>query len=112
MVTLEEFRKWALAYPDTEELPHFQNPSFRVKGRIFGTYHIKDNKAMLFLPLEEQSVFCAYQEGVFYPVPGMWGSKGATYISMANVRKDMFKDALQVACTLVANHKQTRRKKS
>lgn len=47
MVDLEHFRKLALSFPDTEEKPHFDIPSFRYKDKIFATYHTKDNRAML-----------------------------------------------------------------
>ncbi|MCK7460741.1 MAG: MmcQ/YjbR family DNA-binding protein [Sphingobacterium sp.] len=38
MITLEEYRVLALSLPDTVELPHFDNPFFRVKKKIFATY--------------------------------------------------------------------------
>jgi len=52
---------------------------------------------MLKLPLIEQSVFCAFEDTVFYPVPGAWGKKGATFVDLGKVRKNMLKDALTVA---------------
>lgn len=97
MVSIEEFRKWALSMLGAEEQPHFENPSFRANKRIFATYHIKDNKAMLKLSLVDQSVFCAYDAAVFYPVPGTWGKQGATFVTLDKVRKGMFKDALGLA---------------
>jgi hypothetical protein len=39
---------------------------------------------------------------VFYPVPGSWGQKGATFVDLKRVRKDMFKDALKLAYEGVA----------
>ena len=79
-------------------------PSFRVKNKIFATLHIKDNRAMVKLPLTDQSVFCTYKN-VFYPVPGFWGKGGATFVDLKAVRKNMFKDALTVAWCNVAPKK-------
>lgn len=98
MVTLSTFRQLALSFPNAEELPHFELASFRVKKKIFATLWEKENKAMLKLSLIEQSVFCAYENGtVFYPVPGGWGKKGATFVDLGKVKKEMLKDALTVA---------------
>jgi len=55
---------------------------------------------MVKLTVTDQSVFCSFDNKVIYPVPGGWGTKGATYIELAKVRKTMLKDALTVAyCT-------------
>ena len=97
MVDFETFRKIALSFPGTEELPHFHLTSFRFKNKIFATYHSKEQRAMIKLSLVSQSVFCAYDSSVFYPVPGAWGKKGATFVDLAKVRKDMFKDALSTS---------------
>ena len=52
---------------------------------------------MLKLTPIDQSVFCAFDPAVFYPVPGGWGKKGATFVNLAKVRKDMLKDAITLA---------------
>jgi len=97
MVDIEYFRKLALSFADTNEEPHFEIWSFRYKGKIFSTWWEKDNRAMVKLTPEQQSVFCALDEKVFFPVHGTWGQKGATFVDLKKVRKDMFKDALQLA---------------
>ena len=97
MVDVQTFRELAFSLPDVVEVPHFDRPSFRVKKKIFATYHPDTNRAMLKLPLPDQSVFCNYDNRIFYPVPGAWGAKGATYVELSKVRKDMFRDALDVA---------------
>jgi len=97
MIDIKTFRQLALSLPDTVELPHFDLTSFRVKKKIFATYHEKHNRAMLKLSLIDQSVFCAYDNTIFFPVPGGWGKKGATFVDLKKVRKDMFKDALTTA---------------
>ena len=105
MVDFETFRKIALSFPDAEELPHFHLPSFRIKKKIFATLWEKENRAMLKLTPVSQSVFCSYDLSVFYPVPGGWGKKGATFVDLSKVRKDMFKDAISVAYKEVAAKK-------
>ena len=98
MVSQSTFRKMALSLPDVEEQPHFDLASFRVKKKIFATLWEKENRVMLKLSLVDQSVFCAYENGtVFFPVPGGWGKKGATFVDLAKVRENMLKDALTTA---------------
>jgi hypothetical protein len=110
MITFEEYQKLALSFPDTMEVPHFDNPSFRFRNKIFGTYWKKDNKAMLKLSLVDQSVFCAYDKEIFYPVDGYWGKQGATFITLSKVRKDMFKDAITCAYKEISKPAVTKKK--
>lgn len=49
----------------------------------------------------EQSVFCAFDKRIIYPVPGGWGRKGATFIDLGKVKKGMLKHALTVAYSAV-----------
>lgn len=105
MVTINMFRKLALSFPDTEELPHFELTSFRFKKKIFATYWPKENRAMLKLSAVNQSVFCSFDKTIFFPVPNKWGKQGATFVELKKVRKDMFRDALTTAYEGVANKK-------
>ena len=105
MVDLAHFRSLALSFPETAELPHFHLISFRVKNKIFATYWPKENRAMLKMSLVDQSVFCAYDPAVFFPVPGGWGKKGATFVELKKVRKDMFRDALTQAYATTSGKK-------
>lgn len=97
MVTLQQFRELALALPETEELPHFAITSFRFKKKIFSTLWGKEKRAMLKLSVVDQSIFCAFDKTVFYPVPNKWGKQGATFVELGKVRKDMLTDALTCA---------------
>ena len=97
MVSLETFREMALSFPDAVELPHFHLQSFRVKKKIFCTLHEKDNRAMIKLPLAEQSIFCSYDKEIFYPVPGAWGKGGATFVDLKKVKKTVLKETLEIA---------------
>ncbi len=97
MIDVETARRCALSLPDVEEKDHFGMPSFRLKNKIFATLWIKDARAMVKLSLVDQSVFCSYDSTVFFPVPGGWGTKGATFVDLTKVRKSMFRDALNAA---------------
>jgi hypothetical protein len=100
MVSVETARQLALSFPETDEHPHFERRAFRVKKKIFATLSEKDRTMNLKLTLVDQSVFCAFDPSVIYPVPGGWGRMGSTVVNLKKVRKAMFKDALTVAyCT-------------
>ena len=96
-ISLEIARQIALSLPGAVEMPHFDHPSFRANGKIFATLWEKENRMMVKLPLIEQSVFHSFDPAVFYPVPNKWGLKGATFVELAKVRRDMLEDALRVA---------------
>ncbi len=68
---------------------------------------------MLKLSLIDQSVFCAYENStVFFPVPGGWGKKGATFVDLGKVRKDMLQDALTTAYNELITKKPAKPKKN
>jgi len=97
MITIEQARKAALSLPGTEEKPHFDLTSFRIKNKIFATIHADKNYMMVKLSPIDQSVFCSYKNDVVFPVPGRWGIQGATFINLKKVKKAMFLDALKTA---------------
>lgn len=102
MVSIERARQFALAFPETDEHPHFDKKAFRVKKKIFATLDVKKKRAVLKLTLIDQSVFCAFDSSVIYPVPGGWGKQGYTIVELAKVKTAMFKDALTTAFCTVA----------
>jgi hypothetical protein len=105
MVTIETVRQLALSFPETDEHPHFERRAFRVKKKIFATLSEKDGTLNLMLTPVDQSVFCAFDNTIIYPVPGGWGRKGATTVILKKVSKTMLKDALRVAYCTVAPRK-------
>ena len=102
MIDLETARQIALSFPGSEEKDHFGMPSFRVNNRIFATLWVKENRMMVKLSPIDQSVFNSFDPAVFYPVPNKWGLKGATFVELSKVRRDMLEDALNVAWTAVS----------
>lgn len=107
MVDQKSFRDLALSFPEVIEVPHFGIPSFRVNKKIFTTLWEKENKVMIKLPVNEQSVFCSFDSKIIYPVPGGWGKQGATFFELSKVKKSMLKDALTIAYCNVAPKKLT-----
>jgi len=97
LVTIEQVRKAALALPETEEKPHFHLASFRVRKKIFATIHSEKNYLMVKLNVIDQSVFCSFNKEIIFPVPGGWGRKGATFINLKKVKKNMLLDSLKTA---------------
>ncbi|MEP6951823.1 MAG: MmcQ/YjbR family DNA-binding protein [Ginsengibacter sp.] len=105
MVGIETFRQLALSFPHTIELPHFEKTSFRVNKKIFATLDVKNNRACVLLTEIDQSVFSAFDKAVIYPVPNKWGKRGATYIELKTVRKNMLTDALTQAYNRISKTK-------
>jgi len=101
MVTIDEFRILALAFPEATEEPHFEKTSFRIKKKIFATIDEKNNRGVFKFNEIDQSVFCASSEMVFYPIPNKWGKQGWTFVDLAKVPEEMFKDALALSYNTV-----------
>ncbi|HUC81050.1 MAG TPA: MmcQ/YjbR family DNA-binding protein [Flavisolibacter sp.] len=112
MVSKETFRKIALSFDSVTEQPHFQKTSFRIGTKIFATLDTENKKAVVKLSEVDQSVFCAYNNQVMYPVAGSWGKQGWTMIELTLVPKGMLTDALQTAYqTLASSGKKSSRSK-
>ena len=94
MVSIENFRKLAMSFPEVNEEPHFEKTSFRINKKIFATFDEKNNRAILKLNEIDQSVFCASSEMIFYPIPNKWGKQGWTIVELSKVRPKIFEDAL------------------
>jgi hypothetical protein len=102
MVSIDTFRKLALTFDETVEQPHFEKSSFRVAKKIFASLDVKNNRATIKLNEIDQSIFCAFDEAIIYPVSGTWGKQGWTIVELRKVRKDMLQDALTVLYCNVA----------
>ena len=102
MISVAAYRKQALSFEQSEEMPHFEKPSFRVRKKIFATLDLKNNRACLKLSEIDQSVFSAFDADIIYPVPNKWGKQGWTFVELKKVRSNLFKDALTCAYCEVA----------
>jgi hypothetical protein len=97
-MTAEQFRKLALALPEAVEQAHMGHPDFRVRGKIFATLGYPDSgRAMVKLLHEQQDVLVSARPDVFEPVPGGWGKRGATYVTLRAADKATAYDALVMA---------------
>lgn len=105
MVSIDTARQLALSLPEAEEKSHFERPDFRVKNKIFASLHEDKACMMVKLSVMDQSVFCAFDKTIIYPVPGGWGKKGATLVNLKKVKKSMLLDALTTAWKTVAPSK-------
>jgi predicted DNA-binding protein (MmcQ/YjbR family) len=105
MVSINTFRKLALAFPQATEEAHFEKTSFRVKKKIFATYDDKTKRACIKLSEIDQDVFCSVDRTIIFAVDNKWGKQGWTLIEMSKVNKDLFIDALTTAYCEVAPKK-------
>lgn len=97
-MTAAGFRRLALRMPDAVEGSHFGNADFRVGGKIFATLALeKGGYGVLLLAPEQQAGMVEDAPAIFSPVPGGWGRKGATRVSLAKVTPDVLEEALKLA---------------
>jgi hypothetical protein len=102
-MTANEFRRLALALPETEERAHMEHPDFRVGGKIFATLGYPENGfAMVKLTPIEQEMFIKAQPTVFKPCNGVWGRRGATNVRLKSARRPVVRRALLAAWRLTA----------
>jgi len=97
-LTPAEFRRVALALPETEQRRHMNHPDFRVAGKIFATLGYPDKRhGMVKLTPIQQEEFVAAAPAAFFPVRGAWGRKGCTSILLGKVPRRALKEALLAA---------------
>jgi len=97
-MTPAAFRKLALALPETEERQHMDHPDFRVAGKIFATLGYPDTSlGMVKLSPEDQHYFTKDYSEIFVPVEGAWGRRGATFVHLELVKKELLAKAIQSA---------------
>jgi hypothetical protein len=97
MVDIKTFKQLALSFSGAEEQPHFEKASFRVKKKIFATHAADSHIICVKITEVDQSVFCAFDKTIIYPVNNKWGKQGWTLVDLKKVRKDMLKDILTTA---------------
>lgn len=95
------FTQIALSFPDTDEVPHFEIPSYRVHKKIFATLNMAQRRCTLKFNVEYQDLFTSIGKEKIYPVPNAWGKMGWTHLELKGINKELLKDALQIAwrCT-------------
>jgi hypothetical protein len=102
-MTPETFRQLALALPESHESAHVGHPDFRVGKKVFATLGYPDAAwGMVKFTPEQQTAFAAAHPGVFQPVKGGWGRKGATNVKLATATEIVLRPALVAAWRNVA----------
>ncbi len=102
-MTSEQFRKIALALPDTAEVGHMGHPDFRVRGKIFATLGYPNTEwGMVKLAPDDQLALVAAKPDVFVRVKGTWGERGATNVRLELADTTTVREAMVLACAHVA----------
>lgn len=97
-MTPNQFRKIALALPETEERAHMSHPDFRVAGKIFATLGYPDKtRAMVKLSPEDQHYFSKDHPETFTSVKGIWGRRGATSVHLKVASLEVMAKAIEAA---------------
>jgi hypothetical protein len=102
VVTVAQMRKLAMALPAVEEKSHFEQPDFRVRGKIFAGLSRDGKHGTLKLPPEVQAMILDARPKVFAPAAGAWGRSGWTRVELARVRLAELETLLAEAWRLVA----------
>jgi len=98
MTTTADFRRLALALPETAERAHMDHPDFRVRGKIFATLgYPAQGWGMVKLTPEQQHYFSKEHPEIFVPVKGAWGRRGATSLHLKHVDKATLQKAISAA---------------
>ncbi len=108
-MTAAEFRKMALALPEAVESAHMGHPDFRVCKKIFATLWPADGWGMVKLTREQQAELAKEWPVVFAAVPGGWGERGATRVTLAGARNASQKAAVRGALLLAWRNTAPRR---
>jgi hypothetical protein len=97
-MTANEFRRMALALPETVEAAHMDHPDFRVRGKIFATLAYPDTTwgTVMVTPAQQARLVKA-EPAMFVPVKGTWGERGATHVKLRAARKAPLHGALVAA---------------
>lgn len=97
-MTVNDFRRIALAMPEATEGFHMGHPDFRVGGRIFATLGYPDlGWGMVKLNPEQQHECTHSEPEAFVPVKGGWGRKGATSVRLKKARAATLRSAMAAA---------------
>jgi hypothetical protein len=86
MVTAAQVRTLALSFPEAEASQHFDQPDFRVRGKIFATLDADGKRGTLKLSPELQAMVLDARPEAFFPAAGYWGRQGWTNYHPAKVQ--------------------------
>ena len=101
-MTPDQFRKLALALPESVESEHMSHPDFRIRKKIFSTLGPDGDWGMVKLTPAQQAAWMKREPKVFEPVAGAWGERGCTRVILAKANKESVRRALVEAWYVVA----------
>ncbi|MFL6426878.1 MAG: MmcQ/YjbR family DNA-binding protein [Acidobacteriaceae bacterium] len=111
-MTVDAFRRAALALPGAIESEHMHHPDFRVGNKIFAGLGSPDTAwGMVKLPPEQQHKLLEAMPEVFRPAAGAWGRQGSTLVRLSRAKPQVLTYALEMAWRL-AQAKPARKKSS
>ncbi|MGE3271216.1 MAG: MmcQ/YjbR family DNA-binding protein [Chloroflexota bacterium] len=93
MVTPDEARAMAVAFPGVGERSHHNTADFRVRGKIFATLPDDERMVVRIDPSEQHAILESFPT-TFSPAAGAWGERGWTVVRLALVDPDMLHDLL------------------
>ena len=96
MATAKDLRRIALSLEGTTEAPHFDRAAFKVT-RIYVTLTADGKTANFKFTPDEQEFKCMLAPEAFAPVPGGWGRQGWTTATLARLKAEELKAALETA---------------
>jgi hypothetical protein len=107
-MTVETFRRLALARPDAVESAHLGAIDFRVGGKIFATLGGAAGRPVVKLTPEEQDLLTAAAPAIFTPADGRWGRFGWTHLNLSALDEATAEDALNRSWRNVAGSRKTK----
>ena len=97
-MTVEEYRRIALAQPEAIESSHMDHPDFRVGGKIFATIpYLAKDEGMVKLTPDQQKQFAQEYPKIFSAVAGGWGVRGATLVKLTPATRQIVNRAMRTA---------------
>lgn len=105
MALLEQVRDLALAFEGSEEAPHFEIVSYRVKGKIFLTLNAQAGHATIRLSPADQAMYAEYYPGIVYPVASAWGKHGWTHVALETVQDELLQVLITTSYCIAAPKK-------
>jgi len=90
----QQARTLALALPEATEQPHFDQPSFRVRGKIFATLSAAEQRLTVKLPVADQTALATMDAQACRPVAGYWGQQGWTEVYLRHTGTQLLRDLL------------------
>jgi hypothetical protein len=97
-MTPAAFTKLALSLDGATEGAHGGHPDFRAGGKVFASLGYPGKEwGMVKLAPEQQHMLVSAEPGMFVPVKGTWGLRGATSVRLASADSRTMRSALAMA---------------